>query len=287
MRCLATPSAERPSFSWTTRRRAPPFRLNSILSPTVIRTTSWSWRSRVTAQTPTNWSPSTQHSPICPGTTISLDLLKEWFARIPGAAAGVAARLLFLRGMGAKVLHVDNTPRDVSSVEARLASLSGEGRLIITASGPAEPAYENRKLRHGFFTFYLLEALEGAAEVQQDGRVNVYRLLEYVTRRVIDAAAKIGRPQHPTMRGQIDGELVWPVFQRGKVYEAAFPGFSRVAATADVASLASFGFPPNLLGAWSGSIKELNRSNLRPSMSTASSMATTCWSPRRRPRARQ
>ena len=191
-------------------------------------------------------------------TTIPLDVLKDWFSRIPARRLVLLLDCCFSGGMGAKVLHADNTPRDVKSVEARLASLSGEGRLIITASGPTEPAYENRKLKHGFFTYYLLEALQGAEEVQQGGRVPVYRLLEYVTRQVIDAAAKIGRPQHPTMRGQIDGELMWPIFKRGALYKAAFPEFTRATATPGVVSLAAFGFPADLLRAWSGAIEELN-----------------------------
>jgi uncharacterized caspase-like protein len=88
-------------------------------------------------------------------------------------------------------LHADGVPRALTSVDARLATLSGDGRLIVTASGPTEPAYESPHLRHGFLTYYLLEALEGAKEVEEAGRVPVYRLLEYVTRRVVDAATKL------------------------------------------------------------------------------------------------
>jgi helicase len=73
--------------------------------------------------------------------------------------------------MGAKVLHADGVPRDLTSVEARLAMLSGDGRLIVTASGPTEPAYESPLLRHGFLTYYVLEALQGAKEVEDAGRV--------------------------------------------------------------------------------------------------------------------
>jgi len=192
------------------------------------------------------------------GTTIALDKLAEWFARIPARRLVLFLDCCFSGGMGAKVLHIDHTPRDMNSVETRLASLSGDGRLIVTASGPTEPAYESGHLRHGFFTYYLLEALQGAEEVEDGGRVPVYRLLEYVTRRVVDAAAQIGRPQHPTMRGQIDHELIWPVFKPGVLYEAAFPERARRTATADIVSLAAFGFPPELLAAWGGTIRELN-----------------------------
>jgi helicase len=193
-----------------------------------------------------------------PGTTIPLDELKVWFERIPSRRLVLFLDCCFSGGMGAKVLHADGVPRDLTSVDARLATLSGDGRLIVTASGPTEPAYESPRLRHGFFTYYLIEALQGAKEVEEAGRVPLYRLLEFVTRRVADAADQIGHAQHPTVRGQIDRELVWPVFTPGTLYETAFPERVRSVATADVASLAAFGFPAHLLAAWSGTIQELN-----------------------------
>ncbi|TIQ41876.1 MAG: hypothetical protein E5X49_17225 [Mesorhizobium sp.] len=67
--------------------------------------------------------------------------------------------------MGAKVLQVQAVPRGLQSVEARLAQMSGEGRLIITASAANEPAWENPRTGHGFFTHFLLQALQGAQEV--------------------------------------------------------------------------------------------------------------------------
>jgi hypothetical protein len=82
--------------------------------------------------------------------------------------------------------------------------------------------------------------MQGAAEVLQAGRIQVYRLLQFVTSRVIDAAAQFGKAQHPTLRGRIDGELTWPIFSPGAVYNAAFPDRAQPAATADVHSLASY-----------------------------------------------
>jgi len=193
-----------------------------------------------------------------PGTTIPLDELKTWFERIPSRRLVLFLDCCFSGGMGAKVLHADGVPRHLTSVDAQLAILSGDGRLIVTASGPTEPAYESPRLRHGFFTYYLLEALQGAKEVTEAGRVPVYRLLEFVTRRVVDAADQLGHAQHPTVRGQIDRELVWPVFRPGALYDAAFPERARSVATLDVASLAAFGFPAHLLAAWSGTIHQLN-----------------------------
>ncbi len=160
--------------------------------------------------------------------------------------------------MGAKVLRVDSVPRDIQSVETKLESLSGEGRLIFTASGTKEPAYESGRLGHGFLTYYLLEALQGSEEIEENSQISVYRLLEYVTRRVIDAAQRVGRPQHPTMRGSLNGELRWPVFTPGALYRQNFPDRVHPPVTSDISSLAPYGFPEEILAAWAGAIPCLN-----------------------------
>jgi helicase len=107
-------------------------------------------------------------------------------------------------------------------------------------------------------THFLLEALQGADEVRRAGKVSVYRMLEYVTTRVVDSARQFGARQEPTLRGTLDGELAWPVFSPGPLYRAAFPERQRPRATADVASLEPYGFPPDLLATWAESITSLN-----------------------------
>jgi superfamily II DNA/RNA helicase len=193
-----------------------------------------------------------------PGTAIPLDVLAEWFSRIPARRLVFFLDCCFSGGIGAKVLQVEAIPRDMRSIEARLELLSGEGRLILTASSPTEPAYENTRFGHGFLTYYVLEALRGVEEVEDAGKLPIYRLLDYVTRRVIDAARQIGRPQHPTIRGRIDGELSWPVFVPGARYNAAFPERAPAKVSADLSTLAAAGFPPALLQAWAGTIPSLN-----------------------------
>lgn len=195
-------------------------------------------------------------------TCIPLDTLTEWFSRIPARRLLCILDCCFSGGMGAKVLHVDALPRDLSSTTDILNQLSGDGRLILTASTATEPAWENPRLGHGLLTYYLLEALQGAEEVQQSGKIAVYRLLEYVTQRVTDGAAQLGKPQHPTLRGKIDGELMWPQFRPGALYHSAFPERTRAPITADVQNLATYGFPPSLLAAWAGSIPSLNQLQL-------------------------
>ncbi|WP_250126493.1 DEAD/DEAH box helicase [Chroococcidiopsis sp. CCMEE 29] len=191
-------------------------------------------------------------------TSISLDTLTELISRILARRLICFLDCCFSGGMGAKVLKVETVARNLNSAESAIAQLSGEGRIILTASSPTEPAYENTRFGHGLLTYYLLEALQGAEEVQQSGKLAVYRLLEYVTQRVMDAAAGLGKPQHPTLRGQINGELIWPVFKPGARYRAAFPERAHPEVTPDIQSLEAYGFPPALLQAWAGAIPSLN-----------------------------
>jgi helicase len=193
---------------------------------------------------------------------IPLDELTDWFSRIPAARLVLILDCCFSGGMGARVLHVEAVPRSMDSVETRLARMSGDGRLIITASAANEPAWENPRTGHGYFTHFLIEAMLGAEGVVERGHLPVYRLLEFVTRRVIDAARQFGHAQNPTLRGTIDGELIWPIFIRGPRYRAAFPERIVAPATADIASLVGFGFPPALVTAWASAIPALNQLQL-------------------------
>jgi helicase len=191
-------------------------------------------------------------------TCVPLDTLTEWFGRIPARRLVCILDCCFSGEMGAKVLKVDVMPRSMASADARLDQLSGEGRLIITASKAMEPAWENRRIGHGLLTYHLIEGLRGAEEVREGGKIAVYRLLEYVTRRVADGAGRLGREQNPTLRGTIDGELMWPVFTPRERYHAVIPRSAPPLVTAEILSLEPYGFPPVLLDAWSASIASLN-----------------------------
>ncbi len=123
---------------------------------------------------------------------IPLELLQDWFSRIPAKRLILFLDCCFSGGIGAKVLHVETKPRSILSTEARLAQLAGAGRIIFTASAANEPAYEHRRFGHGFLTYFLLEALRGAEEVVRGGKLSLYRLLEHVTNRVKAAALQSG-----------------------------------------------------------------------------------------------
>ncbi|NBV06774.1 MAG: DEAD/DEAH box helicase [Proteobacteria bacterium] len=196
-------------------------------------------------------------------TTISLAKLAESFAKIPAQKLVCILDCCFSGGMGAKALQVDNVSRSMISAEELLKQLSGDGRIIFTASSATEKAWEHQKLGHGLLTNYLLEALQGAEEVRKDGKIGLYKLLDYVTTKVMDSAKIFGEEQHPMLLGQIKEEIMLPIFKLGEIYKTAFPERNIQKALPDINSLSAFGFPGDLLKAWINfSITTLNQLQL-------------------------
>lgn len=191
-------------------------------------------------------------------TSISLARLGELCARIPARRLLIVLDCCFSGGMGAKAIQVDFAERDIRSVEVKLEEISGHGRVILTASSATEKAYERARSGHGLLTLHMIEALLGPNEIREGNRVSVLSLLEYVVRRVVDAAQLIRREQHPTIKGAFEGDYTWPVFVRGAAYKTAFPEHADPVATAEIGSLAAFGFPQPILEAWASDIPKLN-----------------------------
>lgn len=191
-------------------------------------------------------------------TAIPLDALQDWFARIPATRLVLILDCCFSGGLGAKVLHIEDKPRDWKTTSTKLEQLAGDGRVIFTASGALEEAWEHSRYRHGLLTHFIIEALQGPPEIMNGDRISVFQLFDYVTEKVKAAANQIGRSQNPTVLGRIEGGLYWPIFEVGSSYREAFP--ERVSAIADtnLDSLRAFGFPDQLIRSWGEAIPSLN-----------------------------
>jgi helicase len=192
------------------------------------------------------------------GTTIRLDDLTRLFARIPARNVILALDCCFAGGAGARVFHEEIATRGARSTEEILGHVSGAGRLILTAAKPDQEAIEDRRRRHGLFTFHLLEGLRGAPEVVKNDRIPLLGLMGFVTRRVIESAKQVRHGQEPGMRGALDGDVTFPVLRAGTVSARLFPERPAVRVESDVAALAAIGFPPRLLEIWKGAIPGLN-----------------------------
>jgi uncharacterized caspase-like protein len=82
-----------------------------------------------------------------------------------------------------------------------------KGRAIITAARAAEVAVELSETGHGLFTYYLVQGLRGAADLDRDAVVTLQELYQYVEQRVSQHSRRVGANQHPVMKGELEGVL--------------------------------------------------------------------------------
>lgn len=81
----------------------------------------------------------------------------------------------------------------------------GKGRVILTASDANELSVERDDIKHGVFTYYLLEGLRGKADLDKDGVVTVDEVYRYVSAKVPQAT---GQGQHPSRKGEVTGQII-------------------------------------------------------------------------------
>ena len=197
-------------------------------------------------------------------TSLTLDQFTDLVSAIPARQLVVVLDCCFAGGAGAKVLNASLMPRGglhglPESTDARLERMAGTGRLILAAATGEQEAWEDPHLGHGLLTYHLLRALMGAA-AGAGGQVRLYDLLAFVTREVkAKASGTVAAEQDPSLRGQVDGELLWPIFtDTGPLYSAQFPSSVLAPVTRDLVSLRGHGIPQVVLDAWAARIDKLN-----------------------------
>jgi hypothetical protein len=108
---------------------------------------------------------------------------------------------------GGRTISVTGTRANIT--DGFLERISGgRGKVIITASAANEVSVEKDELRHGVFTYYLLEGLRGAADMDRDGTITVEEAYRYVSEKVPRAT---GQEQHPVKKGSVEGSLVMSI----------------------------------------------------------------------------
>jgi tetratricopeptide (TPR) repeat protein len=96
------------------------------------------------------------------------------------------------------------------SLEAQFGALPGSF-LTLTATTEREQSFEDPNLStgFGFFTYFLVQAFNGYADVDPcDGRITAYELIEYVRSNVRRYARERQLSQTPTARGDYEGEML-------------------------------------------------------------------------------
>jgi len=75
----------------------------------------------------------------------------------------------------------------------------GSGTITIKSSEGIEQSIEDAKLKHGIFTFRLLQALRGIADYNNDGIVMADEIARYIKETVPNDARDRGMTQNPTV----------------------------------------------------------------------------------------
>jgi hypothetical protein len=125
------------------------------------------------------------------GTRLSSDELRDLVLVIDACRSKSAAE-------GATRRKGGHPAAFVIDVQQRLQS---RGVAILHSSAEGEDSQESDRLAASFFTHYLVSALRGAADSNDDGRVTLVEAFTCASARTLAATARtVAGPQHPTYR---------------------------------------------------------------------------------------
>jgi len=138
---------------------------------------------------------------------LPMDELQTIFGRIEAERVVAFLDACYSGAAGGRTFSSRHT-RSAAIDELFLERLTrSRGRAIITASRPAEVSIELPELGHGIFTYYLVQGLKGAADLNKDGIISLQELYEYVEQQVTTKSRAVGGNQHPVMKGEMEGVL--------------------------------------------------------------------------------
>jgi hypothetical protein len=155
-----------------------------------------------------------------PASVILDDEIGHWFRRINAKqvivvldcchSGGAAGRSLENDGskglemvaasMGRGLLNSDDDPY--------AKDLQVDNKFIMTASDADEQSYENPKLGHGVFTYYVGEAIRGDADSNNDQEITTLEMYEYTRAKTLEFAKTIKRQQTPFKFGTLDNAVI-------------------------------------------------------------------------------
>jgi uncharacterized caspase-like protein len=140
-------------------------------------------------------------------TALPMDELQTIFARIESERVVAFLDACYSGAAGGRTFAAKST-RAGNVDDLFLERLArSKGRAIITASRPSEVSIELPELGHGIFTYFLVNGLQGSADLNRDGIISLQELYEYVEQQVTRKSRAVGGNQHPVMKGELEGVL--------------------------------------------------------------------------------
>ena len=143
------------------------------------------------------------------GTELPLEELKTL---VEGSPAGV--RVLVLDACRSGTVTRVKGVKAAESFQLTLRNeVATEGLAIITSSAAGEASQESDRLRGSFFTHHLVNALRGAADHDDDGKVTLPEAYSYTYAQTLRSSGQTVALQHPTYSWEVKGrdELVLSV----------------------------------------------------------------------------
>jgi helicase len=181
-------------------------------------------------------------------TTVPMEELASDFRTSKARAIVCILDCCFSGGAPARVLEESPSSRDPTTPFEEVA---GRGRVLITASGVNEPAWELPGTGYGILTKALTDAFE-----QHEGPVSVPAIMDEVLVRVRAEAERIGVTQTPVLFGYIEGGLSLPMFRKGKHFREAFPESLGMHISGAITELGQFGIPEGIIREWQTNFSE-------------------------------
>jgi len=98
--------------------------------------------------------------------------------------------------------------RDLNIIENPYSTLEGQGTVVVAASQPNQKSWEIESYGHGIFTYHLLEALKGEADLDKNGEITIWEVIEYLKKTVPKSASQLVKEtQVPYWRGEGFGDI--------------------------------------------------------------------------------
>ena len=88
-----------------------------------------------------------------------------------------------------------------------VSAQSGTGVVVLAACDAEQKALEREDVKHGLFSYYLIEGLKGRADTDGDRTIVHSELVGYVTGNVERWAARVGKTQTPIAETRVKGLL--------------------------------------------------------------------------------
>lgn len=129
---------------------------------------------------------------------VSYDDIKNVFRRIRANGRIILADACFSGGLRPEQKPAQPDTVQVQQVLDPAVNKRKQQVMLFLSSRGYEPSYESPSMTNGYFTTYLKEALQGAADVNRNGKVTAAELHEYVS---LKLKASLGDMQHSNMWG--------------------------------------------------------------------------------------